>query len=153
MRASSALMKAMSKPALWATSGASSEELEELVDDVLEERLVLQEIAGQAVHRYGVAVDVALGIEIAVKLAAGRDAVDDLDAAELDQAIPVGVVEARGLRVDDDLAQHLPVPGNTRAPLWLPLSARGKGNVPSHAQYLAYAAAGRPFSDSTIRST
>ena len=63
------------------------DELEELVDDVLEERLVLQEIAGQAVHRHGVAVDVALGIEIAMELAAGRDAVDDLDAAELDQPI------------------------------------------------------------------
>ena len=79
---------------------------QELVGHVLEQRLVLQEIDGEAVHGDGVRMDIALGIEIAVELAAGWDAVDDLDAAELDQAIAAGRVEARGLGVEHDLAQH-----------------------------------------------
>ena len=83
-----------------------ADEGQELVGDILEERLVLQELAGQAVHGHRIAMDVALGVEVAVELAARGDAVDDLDAAELDQPVAVVGVEPRRFRVDDDLAQH-----------------------------------------------
>ena len=67
-----------------------ADELEELLGDILEQRLVLQELGGEAVHVHRVAMDVALGFEVAVELAAGGDAVDDLDAADLDQPVAVG---------------------------------------------------------------
>src|SRR5205814_2957224 len=79
---------------------------EELVGDVLEQRFVLEELGREAVHVDRVAVNVALGIEVAVELEAGGDAVDDLDAAELDQPVAFVGVEPRRLGVDDDLAQH-----------------------------------------------
>ena len=84
-----------------------ADEAQEIVSHILEERLVLQEVHGQAVHGDGVGMDVALGIEVAVELAAGGNAVDDLDAAEFDQAVAAGGVEAGGFGVEHDLAQHL----------------------------------------------
>ena len=91
-----------------------ADEGEELVGDVLEQGFVLEELAGQAVHVDRIAVDVALRVEVAVELAAGGDAVDDLDAAELDQPVAGVGVEPRRLRVDDDLAQHWQSPDAIR---------------------------------------
>jgi hypothetical protein len=54
------------------------------------------------VHRDRVGWHVALGVEIAVKRAAGRRVVDQLDGANLDDAMTAQSVEAGRLGVDDD---------------------------------------------------
>ena len=51
---------------------------------------------------------VALGIDVAVKLAARGDAVHELDAADLDQAVAALGVKAGGFGVEDDLAHACP---------------------------------------------
>ena len=120
-----------------------ADEGQELVGDILEERLVLQELGGQAVHGHRVTMDIALGIEVAMELAARGNTVDDLDAAELDQPVAVDGVEPRRLRVEDDLAQHWRFPmryASTDCSL-SPLAGRGSG----YAQNLAKAVPWRPF--------
>ncbi len=57
-------------------------------------------------HGDGVGMDVALRVEIAMELAPGGNAIDDLDTAKLDQAIAAGGIEAGRFRVEYDLAQH-----------------------------------------------
>ena len=47
---------------------------------------------------------VAFGIEIAVERLAGREAVDQLDAADLDQPMPGNGIEAGGFGIEHDLA-------------------------------------------------
>jgi len=69
-------------------------------------RFVLQEFDGETMHVHRVTVDVALRVDVAVELAAGGDAIDDLDAAKLDQAVAVVGIEPRRLGIHDDLAQH-----------------------------------------------
>ena len=84
-----------SKVALWATSGASSMKLEELLGHIPEERLVLQEVDCKAVNGHSVWMDVALRVEVAMEFTPGGNAVDDLDTAKLDQAITAGGIESR----------------------------------------------------------
>ena len=67
------------------------------------QRLVRQEDVGEAVHRFGLERHVAFGIEISVEVAAGLDAIEDLDAADLDHAVAAGRVEASGFGIEDDL--------------------------------------------------
>ena len=70
------------------------DELEELVGNVGEQRLVLQERGRQPVHRLGLGRHVALRIDEAMELAPRGDAIDELDAADLDQ--PVAALWDRG---------------------------------------------------------
>src|SRR5262249_42889117 len=77
--------------------------------------------------------NVPLRVQIAVELAAGGNAVDDLHAADLDQPVAGGGIKAGRLRVQHDLAQH-PRPqaldAHTRMPLarsWATLWTRSLG--------------------------
>ena len=47
---------------------------------------------------------VAFRIEVAVKRLAGREAVDELDAADLDQPIALKGIEPGGFGIEHDLA-------------------------------------------------
>ena len=107
-RSSSALMKPRSNIALCATSGASPTKVEKLLADVGEQRLVLEKFGRQAVHLERAVRHVALGIEIVVKGVAGRKAVDQFDAADLDQPIALIGIEPGGFGVEHDLAHALP---------------------------------------------
>ena len=60
-----------------------------------------------AVNLHRLRRHVAFGIDIFVEGDAGRDAVDHLDATDLDDAMPLGGVQPRGLGIDHDLA-HVP---------------------------------------------
>ena len=103
-RASSALRKARSNSALWAISGASPMKAIEFGGDRGEERLVGEEPVVEAVHPGRLDRHRPLGIEVAVEGLAGRDVVEQLDAADLDDPVAVGRVEAGGFGVEDDLA-------------------------------------------------
>src|SRR5690242_7106510 len=78
------------------------EKIEQLFGPVGKERLVSQEGARQSMHRLGLERHIALGVKISVKVTAGLDAVDDLDATNLDDAIAAARVETRGFGVEDD---------------------------------------------------
>ena len=86
----------------------AGDELQERVGDVRKERLVLQKRRRQPMHRLDLGRHVALGIDVAVVLAPRGDAVQELDAADLDQAVAALGVEPGGLSVEDDLA-HAPL--------------------------------------------
>lgn len=74
---------------------------DQLVDDLVEFRFVAQEFRGQAVHRERGLVGLALGIDVAVVVVAGQRAVDQLDAADLDDAVAGSWVQAGGFGIED----------------------------------------------------
>ena len=100
----------MSKTALWMIRRLSCEELQQRLDDLGEGRVVAQEGGAQPVHAERLLGHVALGIEVAVEGAAGRQMVDQLQGRHLHQAVALLRVEAGGLGVQDDLAQHARTP-------------------------------------------
>ena len=67
-----------------------------------------KELGGEPVHGKRLLRHVALGIDVAVEFAPGRDVVHQLDAGDLDDAVPVCRVEPGRLGVDHDLAHRLP---------------------------------------------
>ena len=81
-----------------------AEELDQLLDLVREQRLVLEEVDAEPVHLEGGLRHVAFRIEVAVERLAGRKAIDQLDAADLDQPIALDGIEAGGFGVEHDLA-------------------------------------------------
>ena len=62
----------MSKLALWMTRARIADEVQEFLGDGREDRLVLQESRGQAMHRFGLRRHVALGIDVDVEGPARR---------------------------------------------------------------------------------
>ena len=94
----------MSKAALWMTSSAPPMNSHELVDDVGEARLLREELVGDAVHLQRGDVDLAVGSQVAMKRATGAASDDDLDAADLDDAMTLLRLEPGGFGVEDDLA-------------------------------------------------
>ena len=80
---------------------------EEIVGDIGEPRLVLEEVGRQPVDGEGLGRHLALRVEIAVEGRAGRNPVEQLDAADLDQAMTLARVEAGGFGVEDDFAHFL----------------------------------------------
>src|SRR6516162_11535913 len=86
-----------------------ADERDQVLDDLGEERLVLEELARQAVDGDGLGRDVALGIEVAMKTLPARYAIDELDAADLHQSVPLEGIKPRRLGIEHDLA-HVHVP-------------------------------------------
>ncbi len=82
------------------------DELEQVVRNLGEARLVGEELVGDAVHFQRTGIDVAVGADVMVQPAAGAAPVLQLDAADLDDAMPEFRFEAGGLGVQDDLADH-----------------------------------------------
>ena len=91
-----------------ATSGASADECDEVIDDFREQRLVLEEFDREAVDREGLGRHVALGIEIAVERLPARNAVDELHTADLDQPMALVGIKACRFGVEHDFAHRLP---------------------------------------------
>src|SRR5262245_21969158 len=81
-----------------------ADERDEVVGDLGEQRFVLEKINGEAVDGGGLGRHVALGINVDVEMLTGRDTVDQLDTADLDQAMTLKGIEPRGLGVEHDLA-------------------------------------------------
>jgi hypothetical protein len=63
-----------------------------------------QLLARDAVHFLRAGVDVALGIQVAMKNPARDAAIHEFDAADLDDAVLQLDFEARGFRIENDLA-------------------------------------------------
>ena len=58
----------------------------------------------------GLSRNVALGIDKAMKFAARRNAVENLDATDFDQPVALFRIEASRFRVENDLAHREPFP-------------------------------------------
>ncbi|MBI1990717.1 MAG: hypothetical protein HYS65_13545 [Betaproteobacteria bacterium] len=81
----------------------AAHEVEPLVDDVAELRLVAQEFLAQSVHLQRAFVARALRVDVAVKMIAAQAPVDDLDRRELDHTVAKIGIEAGGFSVENDL--------------------------------------------------
>ena len=97
-------MKLMSNEALWITSGASPMKSRNSSTTSVNSGLLARNSARQPVHGKGFRRHVALGIDVAVKGLPGRHAVEDLDAADLDQPIAAQRIEASGFGIENDFA-------------------------------------------------
>ena len=75
-------------------------ELEQLVDDLREARLLREERVGDAVHILRGAIDRPVRAQVAVKAPAGLAAIDQLDAADLDDAMSLLRLQPRGFGVE-----------------------------------------------------
>ena len=84
----------------------AGEELQELVRDLGEQRLVGQEIVGNAVHVEGGRVDLAAGrTDEGVIVLAGRNVVPQFHPADLDDPLDIRI-EAGGFGIEDDFAHE-----------------------------------------------
>src|SRR5580693_6685700 len=81
-----------------------AEEGDQVVHDFGKESLVLEELIIEAVNRKRFRRHAALGVEIAVERLARGDAVDELDAADFDHAVPGKRIKAGGFGIEHDLA-------------------------------------------------
>ena len=81
-----------------------TEELEQLQRVLVETLLVGEECVGKAVNLLGGKRHRPLRIEVSVERAAGRHAVDQLDAADLDHPVAALGVESGGLGIEHDFA-------------------------------------------------
>ena len=66
---------------------SATDKIQQITDDRLEQRLVTQERIGESVDAQGVGMAGPLRIDVQVQLAAGRTPVDQLDTADLDDAV------------------------------------------------------------------
>src|SRR5450755_4714662 len=86
---------------------SSSCELEKLIRDFGELRLVAQHVPGKAMDVGCARVDLSLGVEIEVDIPSGRAAIDEFDGRNLDDPMSLLRVESGRFGVEHDLA-HLP---------------------------------------------
>ena len=95
------------------------DEGDQLIGDLGKSRLVLQEGGRKAMDRKGFGRHVALGIDVAVKTTSGRDVVDEFDARDFDDTMPLVRIEACRFGIEDDLAHQLLLRGlrNANRPL------------------------------------
>ena len=85
-------------------SSAPLNELEQLLDDVGEARLLRQELVRDAVDLLRAAVDLAIGPQVTMERAPGLASLHELDAADFDDAMALLGLESGGFGVEDDLA-------------------------------------------------
>jgi hypothetical protein len=60
-----------------------------------------------AVHLDGARIDLAIGLDVLVVAVAGQAAVDHLDTADFDNAVPVCRLQAGGLGIQNNLSHLL----------------------------------------------
>src|SRR6185369_6021366 len=80
---------------------------EEIVDDLDKTLVAPEELRGQPVNGEGLGRYVAIRIEVSVERSAGRDAVEQLDAAEFNQPMPLVGIQPGRFGIEDDLAHRL----------------------------------------------
>src|SRR5690606_10338132 len=84
----------------------AADELEELVDDVRETRLLGEEVVVDAVHLERTDLDGPVRIQIAMERSARRPPVDQLDAADFNDAVSRGGLEPGCFGIEDYLSRH-----------------------------------------------
>lgn len=80
------------------------DEIEQVFDKVFEQGLVSQEGVAEAVDLFGNAGHRHLWIEVGMEGATRLASIDQLDAANFDDAVSLGGIEASGLGIEHDFA-------------------------------------------------
>ncbi len=87
---------------------AFAEEVHELVGNIGKRGFVLQVFDGNAMHPLGVGVNVPVaGMDVAMEVLAGGNAVDQFHRADLDDAVTLSGRQTRRFRIEDDFAEFL----------------------------------------------
>lgn len=68
--------------------------------------LIAQEFGGDAMHVRGAGLDLTIGLEILVKVVTGQTTIDQLDAPDLDDAVPLKRVETGRLGIQHELSHR-----------------------------------------------
>ena len=76
----------------------------EFVDDVGKALVAPEELRRQSMNGKGFRRHVPVGIQISVEHLSGRNAVEQFDAADLDQAVALVGIKPGGFGVEDDFA-------------------------------------------------
>jgi hypothetical protein len=84
----------------------AADEVEQLVCDFGELRVVFQVRAIHAVNSFSALVNVSFRIEEAVVLATGRSSIDQFDAADFYDAVSLGGRKAGGFGIENNLAHQ-----------------------------------------------
>ena len=85
----------------------AGDEFEQIFGDVAELRLVAQELLGEAVDLQSGLFTGAPGIDVAMKMVAGKPPVDNLDRCDFNHAVTEFGIKAGGFSVEYDLAHDL----------------------------------------------
>ena len=101
-------MKAISNGRVVNDPLGASRELEKFVDDVGEPQLVAQHVPGETVDVGCAGVDLPFGVEVEVDMPTGRPAVDEFDAGDLDDPMPLFADPVRWFRCLERSARRGP---------------------------------------------
>ena len=82
------------------------DEGQEVVDDVGKDRLVIQKFVGQPVNGHGAGVNLALGIDIDMKLFAAWRLVQNFQRTDFNDAVSLRRIDAGGFGIQNNLAHH-----------------------------------------------
>ena len=81
-----------------------TDECQELVGDIGKQRLVVEKVIGQPMHRDSAGINLAFRIDVDMKLFAGRHVIDKRERADFDDPMAVLRVNPRGLSIKNNLA-------------------------------------------------
>src|SRR5262249_42727111 len=114
-----------------------TDEIDQLIDDFRKVRLVAQELAREPVHRNGIGPNTAARIDVAMKGLSAWDAVDQLDAADLDQPVTLIRIKPGCLGIEHDFPHDEPFasnPANRIKSAWALYRRRAKSLPPGRGQ-------------------
>ena len=84
------------------------DECEKFIQNGGKQRLPSEKLSGQAMNGESIHRHVALGIDVAVKPASGRDMVNEFDACDLDNAMAFAWIQAGRFGVQNDFTHQFP---------------------------------------------
>src|SRR5690606_15182871 len=89
------------------------DKLEELVGNLAKARLVGKKRIGNTVHRNGAFIDLPVRLQVDMEMPPGELAAQQLDTADLDDAVAIGDRHAGGFSVQYHAANHCPLTSST----------------------------------------
>ena len=78
----------------------------QVIDDVVEARLVCKKVIADAVDLQRAFVDRPVRLYVLMVVVSGQTAIDQFDAADFDDAVALAGFQAGGFSIEDDLAGH-----------------------------------------------
>src|SRR5262245_21628948 len=105
--------------------------IEKFGGHVAEPGLVAQEFVSEPVDLESAALALALGVEIALKIVAGKAPVHELDPGNLDDPVAQLWLQTRGFRIENDLSHAHTLRATSATPRLASSSARSLPGLPS----------------------
>jgi hypothetical protein len=81
--------------------------LHEVIDDIGKTGFILQKFVGYAVHFDGTGINETVGLQILVKIVTGKTPLNKFDTTNLDDAVVLLPLQARGFRIQYYLPHYL----------------------------------------------